>query len=77
MDGPVDARETPVDYELREALATEFAGVIKTIREEKWQAFSEAARQTGLDPYVALARMLVRMTDDIIGKHTGPEKNGS
>ena len=45
-------------------LATEFAQIIEMVREEKWDAFSEAALQCGLTPYVALARMLVRMTED-------------
>ena len=61
-----------MDYETREYFATEFAGVMKTVREEKWESFSDAARQTGLDPYVALARLLVRMVEE-----TGDRKAGN
>ena len=68
-----------MEYEVREHLAAEFAGVIKTIREEKWDIFSEAAQQIQLDPYTALARMLVRMVEDIVeGKKPegfDPERN--
>lgn len=65
-----------MDYELREYLATEFAGVIKTTREEKWKVFTEAAKQSRLDPYVALARMLVRIVEDALdGKEVNPENN--
>jgi hypothetical protein len=55
-----------MDYELREHLATEFAGVIREIREEKWSAFSQAAQETALDPYLALARLLVRIVEQTI-----------
>jgi hypothetical protein len=59
-----------MEYELRELLANEFAGVIKTVREENWDAFLEAALKSSLDPYVALARLLVRSVEE---KIAGPD----
>ena len=52
-----------MNYETREALAYEFADVVRSIREEKWGPFCEAAVQIDLDPYVALGRMLVQMVE--------------
>lgn len=52
-----------MNYETRERLATDFAEVIGSIREEKWDAFSAAAEQDNLAPYVALARLLVRIVE--------------
>ena len=57
-----------MEYGVRERLASEFAGVIKSVREEKWTAFNEAAKQSKLDPYVALARLLVRIVEDVTEK---------
>ena len=64
-----------MDYELRELLANEFAAVIKTVREEKWDAFSEAAVESSLDPYVALARLLVRIVEEKITDGPDPSMN--
>lgn len=65
-----------MDYEFREYLAIEFAGVIKNVREEKWDIFSEAAKQSELDPYVALARLLVRIVEETLeSKPPNPENN--
>ncbi len=65
-----------MDDELREYLATEFAGVIETTREKKWKIFTEAAKQSDLDPYVALARMLVRIVEQALeGEAFDPENN--
>jgi hypothetical protein len=55
-----------MEYELRERLANEFADIIRTVREEKWDIFSQAAAQTELDPYVALGRILVRVVEQVI-----------
>lgn len=55
-----------MDDALRARLANEFTGILCTIREEKWEAFSEAARQSDLDPYVALGRLLVRCTEEVM-----------
>ena len=60
-----------MDYETREYLATEFAGVMKTVREEKWESLSDAARQTGLGPYLAIARLLVRIVEEIADRKAG------
>ena len=51
-------------FESREQLANTFAEIIREIREQKWVAFSEAAKATKLDPYVALARLLVRTVEE-------------
>jgi len=61
-------------HELRERLTGEFSGVIKSVREEKWSEFKAAASQINVDPYVALARLLVRIVEDIIEKKS--EDNG-
>ncbi len=53
-----------MNYELRESLANEFAEVIGSIREDKWEAFSGAAEQDGLAPYLALSRLLVRIAEE-------------
>ena len=52
-----------MEYELRERLATMFSEVMQDVRENKWPAFSTAARDEGLEPYVALGRMLVRLME--------------
>lgn len=51
-------------FESRERLANTFAEMIREVREQKWVAFSEAAKATKLDPYVALARLLVREVEE-------------
>lgn len=51
---------------LREHLCKEFAGVLEEIRERKWQPFCEAARQSGIEPYVALSRVLVRIVEEVV-----------
>ena len=53
-----------MEFDQRDKLAQDFAGVLESIREEKWEAFSEAAIQSNLDPYTALARLLVRIAED-------------
>lgn len=63
-----------MEYEVREHLAKEFAGVIETIREEKWETFCEAAEQSDLDPYVTLARLLVRIVETTL---EGPDPAGN
>ena len=57
-------RRKTLDYELREHLAVKFADVMRSLREDDWQGFVDEARQSRLDPYVALARMLVRVVED-------------
>lgn len=57
-------RRSTLDYELREHLAVKFADVIRSLREDDWQSFVNEAQQSRLDPYVALARMLVRVVED-------------
>jgi len=52
-----------MDFPNRDCLATEFAEVIREIREKKWDVFTKAAQETALDPYVALARLLVRIVE--------------
>ncbi len=52
-----------MNYEMREKLAAQFAGVIESVREKKWSIFCEAAKASALKPYVALARMLVRIVE--------------
>ena len=71
-----------MDPDIRNRLAEEFSDVIKTIREEKWDAFSEAAGEAGLDPYVALARLLVRRVEEMLDepmakKRRKPPKSGN
>lgn len=56
-----------MEYELRESIANEFAETIRIVREEKWKIFCEAAASDNLDPYVALARMLVRELERQLG----------
>ncbi len=53
-----------MDYETREYLASNFADTIREIRENKWKPFSQAAADIELDPYLALARVLVRMLEE-------------
>ena len=62
---------------MRERLAVEFAGVIREVRENKWRPFSKAAKASKLDPYVALARMLVRVTEDVLGDQQRPEPSNN
>ncbi len=57
-------RRITLDYELREHLAVKFADVMRSLREDDWQGFVNEAQQSRLDPYVALARMLVRVVED-------------
>jgi hypothetical protein len=59
-------RDMTMDNESRERLATEFSKVIRSVREEKWDPFCEAAKQASLDPYTALARLLVRMVEEAV-----------
>jgi hypothetical protein len=53
-----------MDYELREHLANEFASVIRSTREEHWESFVKSAQEGKLDPYIGLARTLVRIIED-------------
>jgi hypothetical protein len=52
-----------MDYPTKDSLATTSADVIREIREKKWDAFTKASQETNLDPYVALARLLVRIVE--------------
>lgn len=45
-------------------LASEFSGVMSTIREDKWDIFCEAAEASGVPPYEMLARLLVRIVEE-------------
>jgi len=58
--------------ELREYLAHEFASVMRVVREKKWKIFKAAAKQTDLDSYVALSRILVRIVEEAIDNPAPP-----
>jgi hypothetical protein len=53
-----------VDYELREHLANEFAGAMRSAREDHWETFVKSAQDSKIDPYTGLARTLVRIIED-------------
>lgn len=50
--------------EFNAKLAESFEQVLVHVRENSWDAFSEAAAATGLDPYTALSRLLVRGVEE-------------
>jgi threonine synthase len=52
-----------MDDAIRIQLAETFEQVIEEIRENKWQAFCEAAEEMEISPYTALARLLVRIVE--------------
>ena len=52
-------------------LASEIAEMLRTIREDQWPAFSEAARQDGSDPYEMLGRVVVKIVAEQLGHEIG------
>ncbi len=51
---------------VKERLAKELAAAMRHIREGRWQAFCEAADKGSLDPYLALAVMLVSVVESTL-----------
>jgi hypothetical protein len=51
---------------VKERLAKELAASIRHIREGRWEPFCEAANQSNIDPYLALAVILVGLVESTL-----------
>jgi hypothetical protein len=60
--------EITMDESAKLRLTSEFTGALRHIREDTWMAFTQAADQASIDPYVALSVLLVKIVETTLGE---------